>query len=171
MIALHRPRLAAVLLITYAAVQILLPLRPYLLNTENPAWSYRGFNWAWQVMVAEKTGYVEFHARDPDTGWSAKVQASRYISPRQETLMAQDPFLIRQLARHIAQDLQAQGHPRVQVFADAFAALNGNPSRRLIDPHANLAGDTSSDWILPWKTQVTTHSVAMIRFVQMMAGE
>ena len=79
--------------------------------------------------------------------------------------MAQDPFLIRELARHIAQDLQAQGHPRVEVFADAYAALNGNPSRRLIDPNVNLAGETSSDWILPWVTQVTTNSVATSRSV------
>jgi len=165
MTVLRRPQLAAALLVAYVAVQVLLPLRPYLLNTGYPAWSYRGFNCAWQVMVAEKTGYVEFHARDPDTGWSARVQASRYVSPRQETLMAQDPFLIRELARHIAQDLQAQGHPRVEVFADAFAALNGNPSRRLIDPNVNLAGEASSDWILPWVTQVTTNSVATSRSV------
>jgi hypothetical protein len=170
-IDLRRPRLAVALLIGYAAVQILLPLRPYLLNAEHPAWSYRGFNWAWQVMVAEKTGYAEFHARDPDTGWSGRVQAHRYISPRQETLMAQDPFLIRELARHIAQDLQAQGHPRAQVFADAFAALNGNPSRRLIDPNVNLAGDTSSGWILSWKTLVSTNSVATSRSVPTKAGE
>jgi hypothetical protein len=170
-IALRRPRLAAALLVAYAAVQVLLPLRPYLLNAENPAWSYRGFNCAWQVMIAEKTGYVEFHARDSATGWSARVQASRYISPRQETLMAQDPFLIRELARHIAQDLRAQGHVHVQVYADAFAALNGNPSQRLIDPDVNLAGATSSGWILPRKTPVSTNSVATSRSAQGKTGE
>ena len=155
MTALRRPRLAVALLGAYAAVQVLLPLRPYLYNSEHPAWTYQGFNWAWQVMVAEKTGHVEFHARDPDTGWSARIRASRYITPRQETLMAQDPFLIRQLARHIAQDVRTQGHARVEVFVDAFAALNGHPSQRLIDPNMNLAGTTNSGWILPWKTQVS----------------
>lgn len=166
MIAIRRPRLAAALLVAYAAAQVLVPVRPYLLNAENPAWTYRGFNWAWQVMIAEKTGYVEFHARDPATGWSARIQASRYISPRQETLMAQDPFLIREFARHIAQDLRTRGHAHVQVFADAFAALNGNPSRRLIDPNVNLAGVTSYDWILPLRTQVSTNSVATSRLYQ-----
>lgn len=74
--------------------------------------------------------------------------------------MAQDPFLIRELARHIAQDLRKKGHTGVQVFADAYAALNGNPSRRLIDPNVDLAGVTTSDWILPWKP-VSTNLVAM----------
>jgi hypothetical protein len=160
MIALRRPRLAAALLAAYAAVQIFLPLRPYLLNTEHPAWSYRGFNCAWQVMVAEKTGYVEFRARDAASGWSARVPASRYITPRQETLMAQDPFLIREFACHIAEDLRAKGHLHVEVFADAFAALNGTPSRRLIDPNVDLAGSTNSDWILPWKAPLSASSVA-----------
>ena len=171
MIALRRPRLAAALLVAYAAVQVLLPLRPYLLNAEHPAWSYRGFNCAWQVMVAEKTGYVEFHAHDPATGWSARVRASRYISPRQETLMAQDPFLIRDLARHIAEDLRAQGHTGVEVFVDAYAALNGTPSRQLIDPRVNLAGATGSRWILPWKIPLSTDPVAMSPTVLAKAGE
>ena len=85
--------------------------------------------------------------------------------------MAQDPFLIRELARHIGRDLQARGHARVEVLADAFAALNGHPSQRLIDPNVNLAGVKSSDWILPWKTQVTTHSVATSRSVSMKGQE
>ncbi len=170
-VALRRPRLAAALLVAYAVIQVLLPLRPYLYNSEHPAWTYRGFNWAWQVMIAEKTGYVEFHARDPYTGWSARIRASRYISPRQETLMAQDPFLIREFASHIAQDLRARGHAHVEVFADAFAALNGHLSQRLIDPNVNLAGVTSSGWILPWKTQASTHSVATSRSVSGKAGE
>jgi len=170
-IHLGRPRLVAALLIAYATVQVLLPLRPYLLNTEHPAWSYRGFNCAWQVMVAEKTGYVEFHAHDPATGWSARVRASRYISPRQETLMAQDPFLIRDLARHIAEDLRAQGHTGVEVFVDAYAALNGTPSRQLIDPRVNLAGATGSRWILPWKIPLSTDPVAMSPTVLAKAGE
>lgn len=157
---LRRPRLAAALLVGYGSVQILLPIRPYLLNTDHPAWTYHGFNCAWQVMVAEKTGYVEFQALDPDTGWCKRVQARSYISTRQQTLMAQDPFLIRAFARHIADEQRAQGRPRIQVFAHAFAALNGTPSQRLIDPNTNLAGDTGPGWILPWKTQVSPKSVA-----------
>jgi vitamin K-dependent gamma-carboxylase len=138
---LQRPRLTVSLLAVYALIQITLPLRPYLLNKENPAWSYRGFNWAWHVMIAEKTGYVEFRALDPKSGWSAKIKPSRYITPRQQTRMAQDPFLIYQLARHIGEDLRARGHMDVQIFADAFATLNGNPSQRIIDPKINLVSE------------------------------
>jgi hypothetical protein len=162
---LRSPRLAAALLASYAAVQILLPLRPYLLNSDHPAWSYQGFNWAWQVMVAEKTGYAEFRARDLESGRSMRIQPSRYITPRQETLMAQDPFLIREMARHMAQELQAQGHGRIQIFADAYASLNGKPSRRLIDPNFDLAGGTASDWILPFKAPLGSTSLAVSQSV------
>ena len=148
---LNNPRLTISLITIYALVQVSLPLRPYLLNTENPAWSYKGFNLAWHVMIAEKTGYVEFRAHEPSTGWSARIKPGRFITPRQQTLMAQDPFLIRQLALHIAAELRAQGHKDVQVFADAFATLNGNPGRRLIDPNFDFAADESRDrWTLRW---------------------
>lgn len=148
--ALKNPRPTVFLLTIYASVQVLLPLRPYLLNSENPAWSYRGFNWAWHVMIAEKTGYVEFRALDPSSGWFARIKPERYITPRQQTLMAQDPFLIRQLALHIAEELRSKGHKNVRVFADAFATLNGSPSRPLIDPEHDFAADVGRHRLSLW---------------------
>ena len=66
--------------------------------------------------------------------------------------MAQDPFMVRALARHIAADFSARGVTGVEVRADSFASLNGRPAQRLIDPHVNLAVPTSGDWILPLET-------------------
>ena len=51
---LQYPRTLVTFLALYVTVQVLLPLRPYLLGDGHPAWSCRGFNLAWQVMVAEK---------------------------------------------------------------------------------------------------------------------
>lgn len=147
-VLLH-PRLTVTLLILYVAAQVLLPLRPYLFGNGHPAWSCRGFNLAWQVMVAEKTGYVEFYARDPETGRRRKIAARDYLTPRQEQLMAQDPYLIRVLARKIATDLQVPGPIRAEIWVQAFATLNGRPSQRLINPDADLSGNYFPGWILP----------------------
>ena len=43
--------------------------------------------------------------------------------------MAVQPDLILQLAHHIARDFAADGHPGVEVRADARASLNGRPRR------------------------------------------
>jgi hypothetical protein len=142
------PRLTVALLAVYATVQLALPLRPYLAK-EPSAWSGRGFNLAWRVMIAEKTGFVEFYACDRATGRRWKLR--NYLTPRQEMMMAQDPYLIRALARRLAKDLQAQGHPHVQIKVNAFATLNGRPSQRLIDSNIDLAGPVSAGWILALK--------------------
>ena len=97
-------------------------------------------------MIAEKTGFAEFYACDRDTGRRWKLRND--LTPRQEVMMAQDPYLIRALARRLAKDLQAQGHAHVQIKVNAFATLNGRPSQRLIDSNVDLAGPVSPGWIL-----------------------
>jgi hypothetical protein len=143
------PRLITAVLALYGAAQVSLPLRPYLLSQEHPAWSYRGFNLSWQVMVAEKTGYVEFFALDHATGRRSRIQTGDYLTPRQQLLMAQDPYLIRQFARKLAADLQARGRMDSEIVVNAFATINGRPGQRIINPRADLAKQTDSDWILP----------------------
>ena len=135
-------------LAVYAAIQIALPLRAYWPGLD-PEWTSRGFNFAWRVMLIEKAGYAGFVARDPRTGREWPVRTRDYVTERQEKMMAQDPFMVRALARHVAADLAARGVPGVEVRADAFATLNGRPLQRLIDPRVNLAGPDTAGWILP----------------------
>jgi vitamin K-dependent gamma-carboxylase len=136
------------LLAMYAAIQIALPLRAYWPGADSD-WTCRGFNFAWRVMLVEKAGYTRFIAGDRSTGRRWPVRTRDYITERQEKMMAQDPFMVRQLARHIAADLHARGLADVAVRADSFAALNGGPVQRLIDPAVDLATSDASDWIVP----------------------
>jgi hypothetical protein len=135
-------------LATYAALQLVLPLRPYF-SSQPAAWTCSGFNCAWQVMIAEKTGYTEFFAVDSGSGVRRKLSLKDYITPRQQMMMAQDPYLIRELAQHVAKKLKASGVPSFEIRTEAFATLNGRPSQRLIDPEANLAKGPISGWIIP----------------------
>lgn len=132
----------------YLAVQIALPLRSYF-QAEPSSWTNRAFNWSWRVMLVEKTGWVEFHAMDPASGQPRRIRATDYLSPRQAQFMAQDPEMIRAFARHIAAELRRQSGHDVQVYADAFASLNGRPAQRLINPSVDLASSTRADWIVP----------------------
>jgi vitamin K-dependent gamma-carboxylase len=134
----------------YAVIQLALPLRSFFYPQQG-AWDGRGFNFAWRVMLVEKTGYVEFFAFDPATGARERLSTNHLITPRQRVLMAQDPGMIRQFAVRLAEDLSAQGKPGWEVRADAWATLNGHPSQRLIRPEVNLAGLLPADWIVPLK--------------------
>jgi hypothetical protein len=144
------PRSFLLVLGVYIAVQIILPLRPYF-SSQPAAWTCSGFNCAWRVMIAEKTGYAEFFAHNPATGKRWRVSIKNYISPRQEVMMAQDPYLIRAMARRLAIDLTHQLGVPVGVTANAFATLNGRPSQQLINPNCDLAAPLSPGWILPLK--------------------
>jgi hypothetical protein len=133
----------------YALIQLALPLRAYLLNGDHPAWTCRGFNFAWQVMVAEKTGFVEYYAREPATGGRQKINLRSYLTARQALLMAQDPDLVRAMAKKISEDLSARGTKCPEVTVEAFASLNGRPSQRFINANLNVAGALPQEWILP----------------------
>ncbi len=135
-------------LIFYALLQIVLPLRSYC-YAQQGAWDGRGFNFAWRVMLVEKTGYVEFYAFNPGTGKRERLGVDHLITPRQKVMMAQDPGMIVQLARRLADDFPTMGKSDWEVRADAWATLNGRPSQRLIRPDVNLASPLPTDWIVP----------------------
>jgi vitamin K-dependent gamma-carboxylase len=138
-------RLTYAFLAIYLAVQLWLPLRPYF-QSQPAAWTGSGFNLAWQVMIAEKSGYVEFIACDPNTGARWKLSTKNILTPRQEMMMSQDPYLLRAMARHFA-----QLHPGLEIRCNAFATLNGRPAQRLIVPEVDLVGALPARWIIPLK--------------------
>jgi vitamin K-dependent gamma-carboxylase len=147
------PRWVRPLAYMYCLVQLLLPLRQYLepasvARALPSAWTGRGFNFAWNVMVAEKTGYVRFHARDRESGQQVSIDPGRLLLPFQEHAMAQDPEMVQALAVHAADQLRGQGRD-VAVYAEAFASLNGRPAQLMIDPRVDLVRPVPESWILP----------------------
>jgi hypothetical protein len=100
-------------------------------------------------MLVEKAGHTELVAADRGTGRQWPIRTRDYVTERQEKMMAQDPFMIRALARHVADDLRARGAGDVEVRADSFAALNGHPLQRLIDPAVDLSAAVPPNWIVP----------------------
>src|SRR5262249_53912117 len=103
----------------------------------------------WRVMLIEKAGHTELVAVDRASGRQWPVRLRDYVTERQEKMMAQDPFMIRALARHVADDLRARGVTGAEVRADSFASLNGRPAQRLIDPGVDLAAARLPEWIVP----------------------
>jgi vitamin K-dependent gamma-carboxylase len=145
-----KPDTTGGLLLLYILMQIALPLRAYWPGAD-PEWTGRGFNFSWRVMLAEKSGFTEFTVDDPTTGRHWRVRPREIITARQELMMGQDPYMVRALARYIADDYRARGIANVRVHAESFATLNGRPAQRLIDPTVDLAAPSSAEWIVPFK--------------------
>lgn len=131
-------RWGAVALAAYFVVQVAVPVRKHLYPGD-VAWTERGFDFSWHVMLQEKAGVAWFHVSDPATGAAWQVHPERYLTPRQHKMMTTSPAMIAQLAHHVARDFARRGHPDVAVRAEVYVTLNGRPSAMLIDPDVDLA--------------------------------
>jgi vitamin K-dependent gamma-carboxylase len=120
----------------YVAIQILVPLR-FLAYPGNVNWTEEAFRFAWRVMLIEKSGSVEYRVHS-ERGESRVLPRSE-LTPLQYKMMSTDPDMIHEYALYIAARRRAAGENRVQVFADAYASLNGRPGQRLVDPEVDLA--------------------------------
>ncbi|HKQ69693.1 MAG TPA: HTTM domain-containing protein [Polyangiaceae bacterium] len=132
----------------HSLIQLVLPLRQQFERVPS-AWSNRGFDFSWNVMAAEKAGSVSFLAADRATGEVVAVAPLRYLTPSQEQAMARDPEMVRALALEVARNFREKEGRSMAVRAEAFATLNGRPSRYLLDPNVDLTGPLPPSWILP----------------------
>jgi len=136
--AVRRPPWLAALVGAYALVQVALPLRQHFTG-RNSGWDYAGFNFAWNVMLIEKTGHVEFSALNQRTGLRRRLDPRAWFTPRQLTYLALDPDMIRCAARHLAATLVPD--ERLEVLS--VATLNGRPSQPMMS--FTVAGDGVSN--------------------------
>jgi vitamin K-dependent gamma-carboxylase len=129
---------AYVLLAAHLALQLLVPLR-FVLYPGNVNWTEQGFRFAWRVMLIEKTGQVDYEVFTSEPERRYRVYPRGELTPLQYKMMSTQPDMIHEYALHIAQRFRDQGAGSVRVHANAWAALNGRPSQRLIDPKVDLA--------------------------------
>ncbi|MCC6766136.1 MAG: HTTM domain-containing protein [Deltaproteobacteria bacterium] len=131
-------RVVMSVLVLHLALQATIPLRTFV-ATDDVAWTEEGFRFAWRVMAMEKAGTATFRLRDPATGAVWKVDPRAELTPLQASMMATQPDMIADYARHLAADARRAGRGEVEVRADVWVSLNGRPSRRFVDPDADLA--------------------------------
>jgi hypothetical protein len=153
----------------YFAVQVVVPLRHWL-YPGHMCWSEQGFRYSWNVMLMEKNGSVDFRVVEPSTGRVFQVSPRDYFTPYQTAMMSPQPDMVLEAARVIAADYRARGVVEPAVYADAFAALNGRPMQRLVDPRVDLArevdGLSNKAWILPMTSLPQSRIASLARSIQ-----
>lgn len=151
-VAYRFPKPLALLLIIYFAFQILFPLRHWLYSGDF-LWTEQGFRFAWQVMIAEKTGHATFIVRDPATRRQWEVFPAAYLTRHQEKQMSFQPDMILEFAHYLESRFRDDGYPDVEVRAEVYVSINGQLSRLLIDPTVDLTQQQNTwrpkSWILP----------------------
>lgn len=134
-------RIVPAVLALHLVLQATIPLRTFA-ATDDVAWTEEGFRFAWRVMAMEKAGTARFRLRDPASGATWTVDPRAELTPLQTSMMATQPDMIADYARHLAAEARQAGRGDVEVRADVWVSLNGRPSRRYVDPDADLARAT-----------------------------
>jgi len=132
--------------------QIIMPFR-YLFYKDDVLWTEQGYRYAWNVMLMEKDGYVEFYVEDKSTGARYIEYPKKYLTPLQEKMMSTQPDMILQYASFLANKYQLKLKHQVAVYADAYVSLNKRQGQVYIDPKADLSIEKDSllpkKWVLP----------------------
>ncbi len=148
-----RGRLGAVLVATYVLVQLVMPLRSWMLPGST-YWYEDGFRFSWQIMSMEKYGRISFTVSDPAGDQQVWVNPADHLTRLQLRMMATQPDMIVSFARFAEQTYsELIDEDVVEVHADSFASLNGRPHQRFVDPGVDLLaledGAPRSGWIVP----------------------
>jgi vitamin K-dependent gamma-carboxylase len=148
-------RLAVAALAVFVAVQLLVPLRPFL-YPGNVSWTEEGHNFSWHQKLRDKDGRARFNVTVPSSGETFEVDPREYLTSRQYRKMETRPHMVLEFAHHLAGRFGAQYGERVEVRADVTVSLNGRPEQRLIDPAVDLAKERRGIWHKPWILPLTT---------------
>jgi len=129
-----------------------MPLR-YIFYPGNVLWTEQGFRYAWNVMLMEKDGYIQFYVEDKTTHQRFIEYPQKYLTPLQERMMSTQPDMILQYANFLAGLYRKKLRHPVSVYADAYVSLNQGKGQIFIDPKVDLSKEqddfSPKTWIIP----------------------
>lgn len=137
---------AKAVLIPFFIFQFVFPLRHFILS-DNVLWTENGFRFSWQVMIMEKTGYVAFTIKDPNSNKQWKEYPSQRLSSIQEAQMSFQPDMIWQYAQYLKKLYQEKGITQPQIFVKSYATYNGRSSQPYINEKIDLTSLSNMDAI------------------------
>lgn len=160
-------RLVAGLLLSWLSVQVLVPMRVFVMPG-NPSWSEYTHHFSWHMLLRAKMTGLRVYGTDPKTGRSGTIDLRDYMSQRQLRVVGRDPRMIHQLCLLISEDLQSKGYGGIELRVLALASLNGRKPQLLIDPTVDLANEPRNlsypEWIVelhePYRHQAWDYPMA-----------
>lgn len=132
-----RQKVAAALIVLFVAFQLLFPLRHHLYPGPH-IWNEEGSLFAWNMKLRRKDGHARFILVDGDTGEKSLIRTSGQLMGMQRERMAQQPFLMQQFAKHLAELEREKGRTNFEIHVDAEVSLNGRDYQPIVDPDVDL---------------------------------
>jgi vitamin K-dependent gamma-carboxylase len=142
-------RIITYVLLPYAIIQVLLPLR-HLILPGNVQYTEEGHRLSWRMKLFQKRGELAIYVQQQGSATKQKVNPDDYFFKWQYARIVFHPDMLWQAAQYIKQDYAKKGI-EVAVYIDARVSVNGGPKRALVDPKVDLG---SVNWFYfshaPW---------------------
>jgi vitamin K-dependent gamma-carboxylase len=140
------------LIITYLLIQMLLPLRHYLIQ-DSVLWTEEGHRMSWRMMLRARKGITSFYVMEPGTGVKSVYPLRGLVTQKQLKMLSSHPDFIWQMAQKI-KAIEATKGREVEVYVRSRLSVNGRDYAPFIDPDVNLAAEPwdpwrHHSWILP----------------------
>lgn len=125
--------------IAFITVQILLPLRHYVIPG-NVFWTEEGHRLSWRMMLRSKRGSASFKVIDSN-GKVIRVNARKDMTPKQYATMSTHPDMIWQYCQYLKKKYGSD----IQIYVSNNVSLNFRDVRKMIDEDYNMA---KAEWHL-----------------------
>ncbi|MHC5308564.1 HTTM domain-containing protein [Myroides sp. LJL116] len=129
---------------TLFVIQILLPLRGYLLRSDM-LWTDQAHRLSWRMMLRSRSGYTYYTVEDKNSKKRHSFDLDTMLTPKQQARL-NTPDMIWQMAQVIKKHYAQKGQD-VQVFARSYVSINNRTYRPFVDSEVDLA---SQKWDYFW---------------------
>lgn len=124
----------------YIAIQILVPLRPFLYRG-GVEWISAEHRFCWRMMLLDEWIRSNFYVTDPNSGEEFHVRPEDYLLSWQIRRMGWRPDMLVQFAQYLAKVMPRSGPKPLRVEARIFVSLNGRKPQLFIDQNVDLAAE------------------------------
>ena len=139
---LDQPKQIAVLsfVAIYIAIQILVPLRPFLYRG-GVEWVSAEHRFCWRMMLLDEWIRSNYYVTDPNSGEEFHVLPEDYLLSWQIRRMGWRPDMIVQFAHYLAKVMPRSGPKPLRVEARVLVSLNGRKPQLFVDQNVDLAAE------------------------------
>ncbi len=136
----------------YILIQLLVPFR-HLTYPGWTTWHEEGHDFAWRMMLRQKTSIGQFNVTHPETGEQRYADPSDYLNNVQLRFMG-NPRTMLQFVHHLDQLVKSNAGFDPIITVKYEISLNGREPRALVDPNLDLSNipayEPSYNWIKPF---------------------
>jgi vitamin K-dependent gamma-carboxylase len=141
------------LVIAYIAIQVLLPLHPFL-NRGGIEWKYSEHRFSWRMMSEIESVRAFFYVTDPNSGEEFQTNPGDFLNSWQIGRMGWRPDMLVQFAHYLAKVMPRSGPKPLMVEARVYLSINGRKPELIIDPNVDLAAELHTPGRPRWVWQI-----------------